>query len=79
MVKMMVVRDGMKGVLVEMLALLLMVMIEIIIEGEAGGLALGCVRCKGLDISLVVGFQGSPRKEKMIWICFGERILRGRE
>ena len=46
----MVVRDGMKGVLVEMLALLLMVMIEIIIEGE-----------------------------KMIWICFGERILRGRE
>lgn len=44
MVKMMVVRDGMKGVLVEMLALLLMVMIEIIIEGEAGGLALGSVR-----------------------------------
>lgn len=44
MVKMMVVRDGMKGVLVEMLALLLMVMIEIIIEGEAGGLALGYVR-----------------------------------
>ena len=37
MVKMMVVRDGMKGVLVEVLALLLMVMIEIIIEGEAGG------------------------------------------
>jgi len=36
----MVVRYGMKGVLVEMLALLLMVMIEIIIEGEAGGLAL---------------------------------------
>lgn len=26
-----------------------------------------------------VPFQGSPRKEKMIWICFGERILRGRE
>ena len=44
MVKMMVVRDGMKGVLVEMLALLLMVMIEIIIEGEAGGLALGLCR-----------------------------------
>lgn len=44
MVKMMVVRYGMKGVLVEMLALLLMVMIEIIIEGEAGGLALGLCR-----------------------------------
>lgn len=40
----MVVRDGMKGVLVEMLALLLMVMIEIIIEGEAGDLALGLCR-----------------------------------
>ncbi len=47
MVKMMVVRDGMKGVLVEMLALLLMVMIEIIIEGEAGGLALRCVQGSG--------------------------------
>ena len=44
MVKIMVVRYGMKGVLVEMLALLLMVMIEIIIEGEAGGLALGLCR-----------------------------------
>lgn len=40
----MVVRDGMKGVLVEMLALLLMVMIEIMIEGEINHLALGCVR-----------------------------------
>lgn len=44
MVKIMVVRYGMKGVLLEMLALLLMVMIEIIIEGEAGGLALGLCR-----------------------------------
>ncbi len=50
MVKMMVVRDGMKGVLVEMLALLLMVMIEIIIEGEAGGLALGCVEGSGFGV-----------------------------
>ena len=65
-------------VTVEGLALLLK-MIEIIIEGETGGLALDCVRGGGFDISLVVGFQGSPRKEKMIWICFGERILRGRE
>ena len=23
-----------------------------------------------------IPFQGSPRKEKMIWICFGERSLR---
>ena len=31
------------------------------IEGEAGGLALGCVRGRGLDISLVAGAYGSPR------------------
>lgn len=56
-----------------------MVMIKTIIEGKAGGLVLNCVRGRGFDISLVAGFYGSPRKEKMIWICFGERILRGRE
>ena len=50
-----------------------MVMIEIINEGEAGGLALGCVG--GVIDSDRWGY-GSPRKEKMIWICFGERSLR---
>ena len=49
-----------------------MVMIEIMIEGEINHLALGCVRGE-------LFVYGSPRKEKMIWICFGERILRGRE
>ena len=37
-------------------------------EGEMVNLALG-----------VFNVYGSPKKEKMIWICFGERILRGRE
>lgn len=41
---------------------------EMINKGEMVGLALG-----------VFNDYGSPRKEKMIWICFGERILRGRE
>ena len=48
-----------------------MVMIEIMIEGEINHLALGCVRGE-------LFVYGSPRKEKMIWSCFGERILRER-
>ena len=61
-------------------------------EGEAEGLALGCVEV--VDLGLFGGelsgfsalfdfthrcsipFQGSPRKEKMIWSCLGERSLR---
>ena len=41
-------------------------------EGEAGGLALVVFGV----LLMVVGFQGSPRKEKMIWSCLGERSLR---
>ena|GEM_PF-6451089 len=42
-----------------------MVMIEIMIEGEINHLALGCVR--GVFV------YGSPRKEKRIWSWRGER------
>ena len=66
----MVVRDGMKGVLVEMLALLLMVMIEIIIEGEAGR-SRPCRFWGVVDGGGLV--YGSPRKEKRIWSWRGER------
>jgi len=47
-----------------------MVMIEIMIEGEMVSLALGFFNVLGRL------FYGSPRKEKMIWSCLGERSLR---
>lgn len=54
----------------------IMVVIEIVIEGEAGR-SRPCRFWGVVDGGGLV--YGSPRKEKMIWICFGERILRGRE
>ncbi len=49
-------------------------------RARPGGLALGCVRGRGLDISLVAGFYGSPRQEKRIWSWRGgEAFLGGAE
>ena len=64
----------MKKMLEEMMDLILVMMVkEMIIKGEMVNLALGVF---GAFFSLVVVRYGSPRKEKMIWSCLGERSLR---
>lgn len=72
--KIMVIKVGMMKILEEVMDLIIEVIgKELIIKGEMVGLALGVF---GAFYSLVVVRYGSPKKEKMIWSCLGERSLR---